>query len=61
MYQYADYIEKLGKGEIKDSLGQVIHKPNPSMLVKPLLSLYNGERNCAKYRQMLSDLQKLKS
>lgn len=61
MFEYADYVEKLGKGEIADEFGHVINKPNPSTLVRPLLTLYNGERNCAKYRQFLSDLAKLKN
>ena len=45
---------------MKDGLGNVIRKPNPSVLVKPLINLYNGEKFNGRYRQYLSDLAKLK-
>lgn len=38
----------------------MIWKPNPSVLVKPIINFYNGEKYSGKYRQFLSDLAKLK-
>lgn len=38
----------------------MIRKPNPSVLVKPIINFYNGEKYSGKYRQYLSDLVKLK-
>lgn len=38
----------------------MIRKPNPSVLVKPIINFYNGEKYSGKYRQFLSDLVKLK-
>lgn len=61
MLQYADYIEKLEAGEIRGEFGHPIRKPNPSVLVKPIINFYNGETFSGKYRQYLSDLVKLKS
>lgn len=58
--KYADYVERLGKGEIKDAWGRNIRKPNPSVLVKPLINLFHGEQNCAKFRNFLSDHTQLK-
>lgn len=41
-------------------MGNNIKKPNPSVLVKPIINFYNGEKQCGRYRQYLSDLAKLK-
>ena len=60
MFKYADYVEKLQKGQAKDSFGNLIRIPNPSVLVKPIINFYNGEKFSGKYRQFLSDLVKLK-
>ena len=60
MMKYAEYLEKLENHLIKDEFGNVIHKPNPSVLVKPIINFYNGEKFSGKYRQFLSDLAKLK-
>lgn len=43
------------KGELYDELGNPIPCYGNTGLIKPILSLYNKERGCAKYRQMLSD------
>jgi hypothetical protein len=61
MLQYADYIERLEAGEVRGEFGHPIRKPNPSVLVKPIINFYNGENFSGKYRQYLSDLVKLKS
>lgn len=61
MLQYADYIERLEAGEVRGEFGHPIRKPNPSVLVKPIINFYNGENYSGKYRQYLSDLVKLKS
>lgn len=55
LYKYAEYVEKLQKGELFDENGNQIPCFGNSGLIKPILSLYNKERGCAKYRQMLSD------
>lgn len=60
MLRYADYIEKVENGLARDEFGNVIRKPNPSVLVKPIINFYNGEKYSGKYRQFLSDLVKLK-
>lgn len=45
---------------IADEFGHSIRKPNPSVLVKPIINFYNGQNYSGKYRQYLSDLAKLK-
>ena len=61
MYQYAGYVEKLQKGELKDELGNAIPHYCNTGLIKPILTMYNNMRGCAKYRQMLSDHSQLKN
>lgn len=60
MLQYASYIERLEKGEVKDQFGNVIKGGNQAYLVKPIINFYTGEKYCALYRNFLSDLAKLK-
>lgn len=38
----------------------MIRLPNQSVLVKPIINFYNGEKYSGRYRQFLSDLVKLK-
>lgn len=42
MIKFADYIEKLENGQIHGEFGHRIKKPNPSVLVKPIINFYNG-------------------
>jgi hypothetical protein len=58
--QYANYIERLENGKVQDEWGNGIRNPNQSVLVKPIINFYNGEKYSGKYRQFLSDLVKLK-
>ena len=60
MMRYAEYVQKLERGEITDEFGNGIRKPNPSVLVKPIINWYNGEKYSGKYRQYLQDFVKLK-
>lgn len=72
LYKYADYLDnvqnlgyinEVGPEENdKEGITAIKHRyVNPSTLVKPIINLYHGQRNCAKYRQMLSDFKKLKN
>ncbi len=49
------------KGDLHDEIGNPIPCFGNTGLIKPILSLYNKERGCVKYRQMLSDHSLIKN
>ena len=49
------------KGELQDEIGNPIPFHCNTGLIKPILTMYNNMRGCAKYRQMLSDHSLMKN
>lgn len=56
MMIYADYLERLACGEVRDEEERQIESVSQVMLLQPILNLYRGQLNGGKFRNRLSEL-----